>query len=117
MTKKKSSLPIDPVRFISRCLRERKLYWTYHVNMRSIARAIPRSQILDAAGNIDLVEQYPDDKYFPSYLMLAKAKAKRDAIHILFAVDVLGDNVRVVTAYRPDLDEWEPSLLARRRRS
>jgi hypothetical protein len=38
----------------------------------------------------------------------------RDAIHVLFAVDVPGDNVRVITAYRPSADEWNDDLKTRR---
>ena len=60
----------------------------------------------------DLVEAYPDDKYLPSYLILARHGA--DAFHVLFATDVEGDNVRVVTSYRPDPREWRPDLKARR---
>src|SRR6266571_5041501 len=39
-------------------------------------------------------------KYLPSYLLLARHG--EEAFHVLFAVDVEGDNVRVVTSYRPD---------------
>jgi hypothetical protein len=60
----------------------------------------------------ELVESYPDDKYLPSYLLLARPEG--DAIHILFAVDVVGDNVRVVTAYRPSPDEWIDEFKTRR---
>jgi hypothetical protein len=35
---------------------------------------------------------------------------------LLFAMDVEGDNARVVTAYRPDPDEWHDDLKTRRRR-
>jgi hypothetical protein len=87
--------------------------WTYHVNMRLAGRFIPREPILAAAVTYDLVEAYPDDKYLPSYLVLARHDD--DAFHVLFAVDVPGDNVRVVTAYRPDPGEWQPDLRARRR--
>jgi len=45
-----------------------------------------------------LVEAYPDDKYFPSYLILARHGS--DAFHVLFATDVEGDNVRVVTSMK-----------------
>ena len=74
--------------------------WTYHVNMRLAGRFIPREVILAAVDSYDLVEAYPDDKYLPSYLILARHGA--DAFHVLFATDVAGDNVRVVTSYRPD---------------
>ncbi|GIX48305.1 MAG: hypothetical protein KatS3mg131_2516 [Candidatus Tectimicrobiota bacterium] len=36
-----------------------------------------------------------------------------DAFHLLFAVDLEGDNVRVVTAYRPSLNEREEDRVLR----
>ena len=86
--------------------------WTYHVNMRLAGRFIPRELILGAVTSYDLVEAYPDDNYLPSYSILARHD--QDALHTLFAADVAGDNVRVVTAYRPDPGEWQPDLKARR---
>ncbi len=64
--------------------------------MRLAGRFIPRELILIAVASYELVEAYPDDKYLPSYLILARHDA--DAFHVLFAADVQGDNVRVVTA-------------------
>ena len=60
------------------------------------------------------VESYPEDKFLPSYLVLARHGT--EPFHVLFAVDVEGDNVRVVTAYRPDAREWEEDLKTRRSR-
>ena len=72
--------------------------------MRLAGRFIPREVILAAVDSYDLVEAYPDDKYLPSYLILARHGA--DVFHVLFAADAEGDNVRVVTSYRPDPREW-----------
>lgn len=80
--------------------------------MRLAGRFIPRELILAAVASYELVEAYPDDKYLPSYVILARHDG--DAFHVLFAADVQGDNVRVVTAYRPDPGEWQPDLKARR---
>ena len=108
-------LPGDPIRFIQDCIRSGRLLWTYHVNMRLAGRFIPRESIFLAVDTLEVVEAYPDDKYLPSYLLLGQAGA--DAFHALFAVDVEGDNVRVVTAYRPDAAEWQDDLKTRRTRS
>ena len=75
-------------------------------------RPVPREVILAAVATYDLLEAYPDDKYLPSYLVLARHGS--DAFHVLFAADAEGDNVRVVTSYRPDPLEWQPDLKARR---
>lgn len=101
--------PDDPIEFIRRCVRERKIYWTYHVNMRLAGRYLTRDEILDAVDSYEIVESYPEDKYLPSYLVLAASK-----FHVQFAADVKGENVRVVTAYRPDPKEWESDLKRRR---
>jgi hypothetical protein len=80
--------------------------------MRLVGRFIPRESIFAAVDTFEVVEAYPEDKYLPSYLLLGRAGP--DAFHVLFAVDVEGDNVRVVTAYRPDAAEWQDDLKTRR---
>ena len=106
------SLPTDALAFIQRCVRERKVYWTYHVNMRSAGRHISRDAILEATGTYEIIESYTEDKYLPSYLVWATSAG--GPFHALFAADVDGDNVRIVTAYRPNADEWESDLKSRK---
>ncbi len=105
-------LPDAPIRFIKDCIRRGRVLWTYHVNMRLAGRFIPRESILGAVETLELVEAYPDDKYLPSYLVLGGVGA--DVLHVLVAIDVKGDNVRIVTAYRPDPGEWQGDLRSRR---
>lgn len=73
--------------------------WTYNIGRRLETRAIGRSAIVAATETYEIVESYPDDKYLPSYLVLARHEG--EAFHILFGTDVSERNVRVVTAYRP----------------
>jgi hypothetical protein len=75
-------------------------------------RFVTRRAILDAVDSYELVESYPEDKYLPSYLLLARPAG--GAIHVLFAADLVGDNVRVGTAYRPSPDEWMDEFKTRR---
>jgi hypothetical protein len=106
--------PDNPLAFTQACVRERRILWTYHVNMRLQGRYIPRQVIFEAVDTYELVEAYPQDKYLPSYLILAQHSS--GAFHALFATDMAGDNVRVVTAYRPSADEWEADGKTRRTR-
>lgn len=105
-------LPVDPLTFIQQYVRSRRIVWTYHVNMRLQGRYIARGEVLAAVDSYEIIEPYPEDKYLPSYLVLAKHEGY--GFHVLFATDVEGDNVRVVTAYRPDPGEWNPDLRTRR---
>lgn len=105
-------LPEDPWAFIQDCVRRRRMLWTFHVNMRLEGKCIRRDAILDSVDAYEIVEQYPDDKYLPSYLILARYGD--DIFPVLFAADVEGDTVRIVTAYRPNPEEWHPDLKTRR---
>jgi hypothetical protein len=108
-------LPDDPVGFIQDCVRRGRIFWTYHVNIRLAGRFIPREVISSSVDTYELVEAYPGDKYLPSYLLFARHGS--EAFHVLFATDVEGGNVRVVTSYRPDPQEWHPDMKTRRQKS
>jgi hypothetical protein len=108
----KRKLPDDPLEFIRRCVRQGKVFWTYHVNMRLRGRFIHRQAILRSNESYEILEEYPKDKYLPSYLVYSEYQG--DIFHILFAVDLEGVNVRVVTAYRPNPEEWEEGFRTRR---
>lgn len=109
------SFPDDALSFIRDCVLGRRILWTYHVNIRLGQRFIARETIIQAADTYEIVETYPEDKYFPSYLLLGRAGD--DAFHVLFGADVAGQNVRIVTAYYPSPEEWEADLKTRRRSS
>ena len=105
-------IPNNPVTFIQDCVRGRRILWTYHVHLRVQGRVVARQTILDAVDSYEIVESYPDDRYLPSYLVLGQLAG--EVVHVLFATDVQGDNVRVITVYRPSPDEWEGDLKTRR---
>lgn len=71
MTTADRKLPADPLHFIRECVRNRRVLWTYHVNMRLKGRFIPREAVLNAVESYEVIEAYPGDKYLPSYLVLA----------------------------------------------
>lgn len=106
-----AKLPTDPLAFIQSCMRSRNVFWTYHVSMRMVSRNIRRDGLIAAVDQYEVIECYPEDKYLPSYLVLAQTG--HDVFHILFACDVDGGNVRVVTAYRPNPSEWDQDLRRR----
>lgn len=107
-----ATIPDSPLEFIRSCTVRRRILWTSHVSMRLQARGLPRSLILSSVDRYEIIESYPDDKYFPSYLVFTENLD--GVLHILFAVDTIQDNVRVITAYRPDPDDWREDFRRRR---
>ncbi|MBK9260426.1 MAG: DUF4258 domain-containing protein [Polyangiaceae bacterium] len=108
-------LPTEPLEFIQRCVRAGNIFWTHHVNMRFGVRRVTREMIHASADSYEIIEAYPDDKYLPSYLV--RGEHPEGTFHVLFAVDVGGDNVRVVTAYLPDTSKWDAGFRRRRQRT
>lgn len=106
-------IPDDPLAFIQRCIRDRKIFWTYHVQMRLKGRTLSREALLRAVGTFEIIESYPDDKYLRSYLALCRSDEGGAHLHI--ATDVPGDNVRIVTVCRPSTREWEQNFRTRRK--
>lgn len=114
MMAKECSVPENPLSFIQQCVHLKKIHWTYHVNMRMRGRFISREAIINSFKNFEIIEEYPDDKYLPSYLVCSHFQEK--TFHVLFAVDVENKNVRVVTAYYPSVEGWNDSFKKRRSR-
>lgn len=109
----KRTLPADPLEFIRSRVKERRVFWTYHVNMRLKDRAMSREAILESILDYEIIEAYTEDKYLPSYLVCSRHQ--NVVFHVLFAADVEGDNVRIITAYHPDPAHWDADLKTRRK--
>ena len=105
-------MPKEPLKFIKRCVVGGKLLWTYHVNMRMDNRHISRQTIIESVESYEIIEEYPDDKYLPSYLVYALHE--KAVVHILFGVDVYNENVRIITAYHPAKEQWNGDLKRRK---
>jgi len=62
-----------------------------------------------------LFESHRQRRWLTHWSYLVYAEFGGEVFHILFAVDVPAEHVRVVTAYRPDPEAWEVDQKTRRR--
>jgi hypothetical protein len=75
-----------------------------HALKRAVERNISDKEIAQAAESAELIEEYPDDKYSPSCLMLGFTKQHRPLhVQVSFADTPM---VRIITLYEPDPEEW-----------
>jgi hypothetical protein len=81
--------------------------------MRLKGRFISRQAILSSVDSYVVIEDYPEDKYLPSYLVYARYKDQ--VFHIQIATDFDNEIITIVTAYRPTPDKWEEDLKTRRK--
>jgi len=71
--------------------------------------------VLGAVDTFEVIEEHPADKYLPSYLARG-VDPKGRVFHLQAAVDVQGENIRMVTTYVPEPGEWDAGFRIRRRK-
>jgi hypothetical protein len=92
------------LREIRRQLADGQFEFSRHAFRRVIERNISEEEIRQAGAQAEIIEEYSDDKYSPSGLLLGFTTTGR-ALHfqVSFAES---DLTKIVTIYDPDPDEW-----------
>ncbi|GJL64309.1 MAG: hypothetical protein NPIRA04_29630 [Nitrospirales bacterium] len=75
-----------------------------HAFRRAIERNISDVEIRQAGQDAQRIEDYPDDKYAPSCLLLGFTQSRRP-LHIQVS-HVESDFLKIITLYEPDPEEW-----------
>lgn len=75
-----------------------------HAFKRAIERNISEQEIRAAGTNAIVIENYPNDKYSPSCLLLGFTMVNRP-LHLQVSL-AEGDFVKIITIYEPDQTEW-----------
>ena len=78
--------------------------FTRHAFKRAIERNISEKEIREIGENVEIIEDYPDDKYSPSSLLLGFTQCDR-ALHIQVS-RMESDTIKIITLYEPDDREW-----------
>ena len=86
--------------------RTETLMVTAHCIERMSKRGIELSEVKQAIMTGEVIEDYPDDYPYPSALVLG------NGLHVVAGV---GDGrLWLITAYRPDPEQWEVDLRTRK---
>jgi Domain of unknown function (DUF4258) len=78
--------------------------FTRHAFKRAIERNISDAEIQQAGTQAKVIEDYPEDKYAPSSLLLGFTTAGRP-LHIQ-ASRIESTMVKIITIYEPNPAEW-----------
>lgn len=89
-----------------------RIQWHQHAFERLLERAITRSEVIGAIINGEVIEVYLEDRPYPSCLILY---ATAEPLHVVAAADPDARVCHVITAYRPDLEHFEPDFKTRRK--
>jgi hypothetical protein len=78
--------------------------FTHHAFKRAVERNISDLEIIESGENVTIIEDYPDDKYSPSCLLLGLTVAGR-VLHLQVS-RMDSDLLKIVTLYEPNENEW-----------
>ena len=81
-----------------------KFDFSHHAFKRAVQRNIKDLEIREAGRDATIIEDYPDDKYSPSCLLLGFTKLKRP-LHIQVS-RANTEFLKIITVYEPNKNEW-----------
>ena len=86
--------------------------WQRHALERMLERGISRDIVKEVLLAGDIIEDYSDNKPYPSALFLGYFKG--EPFHVVTAFDSIRGYCFIVTAYKPDLEHFESDFKTRR---
>lgn len=82
----------------------RKIMIGEHSFRRMFEREILPDDVLDVVRNGEIIKEYPEDKPYPSFLILKFVNYR--PIHVVIAKNAVNYLCFVVTVYEPDPETW-----------
>jgi len=92
-------------------LKQGDFEFTRHAFKKSVERNIGEQEIRELADTIEIIEDYPDDKYSPSSLLLGFTHQER-LLHLQVS-RIPSDLLKIITLYEPDPREWINNKIRR----
>ena len=81
-----------------------------HAIQRMFERDIFEMDVEDTIKNGEIIEEYLDDKPYPSFLVLG---LQNKPLHVVFAKNDDANEIIIITAYHPDKEKWSEDYKQR----
>ncbi len=91
-----------------------ELFFSLHIIERMVERDIDKKALVDVLNNGETIEKYPNDKPFPSFLLLGFIG--KTPIHLVVAKDPVNMFCVIITAYFPSELIWSNDFKTRRKK-
>jgi len=90
------------------------LVFRVHAIQRMFQRRVSEEEVKQVVVAGETIETYPDDKPFPSRLMLGWIGSR--PVHVVVADNAVAQEAIIITVYQPEVEEWETGFKRRKRR-
>ena len=96
---------MDILNYIQKKVRNGQYEYSKHAVDQTIIRNISTKEVKEAMlSRIEMLEDYPEDYYGPSCLILGFTKTQRP-IHIVCSYPSRS-HIKLITVYEPDKSQW-----------
>lgn len=83
-----------------------------HAVKRIFERGISKICVSEIIRNGEIIESYPDDTPFPSYLIFGKCQDR--PFHVVIGLDMERKTIYVITVYEPLEEYWDNEYRTRK---
>jgi len=91
-----------------------RIIFKNHALVGMLERKIKSGEITNSLLNSVIIENYDDDRPFPSCLLLGYSDNR--PLHIVLSYDTINDIIYIITIYEPSHELWSDDLKKRRKK-
>lgn len=91
-----------------------RIEWQKHALEQMLERRISRETVKEVLKSGEIIEDYPDDRPYPSGLFLGWIEG--EPLHVVAAFDSLTGWGFIITAYKPEVEHFESDYKTRRQK-
>ncbi|MEK7264454.1 MAG: DUF4258 domain-containing protein [Bacteroidota bacterium] len=96
-----------------KAISSQNIEWRKHALQRMFERGISREDVKDILRNGEIIEEYFDDKPFPSMLIFKFINNR--PLHIVASLNESESQIFIITAYEPTVEKFESDFKTRRK--
>lgn len=89
------------------------IFFSNHAVKQMFQRNISVEEVKYVLQNGITINEYPDDRPYPSKLLFALKNEK--PLHIVYSENIIENTIIIITAYEPSLDIWENDFITRKK--
>ncbi|MDO8841784.1 DUF4258 domain-containing protein, partial [Methanocalculus sp.] len=81
-----------------------RLIFRVHALRQMFSRRISDSEVREVIACGRIIEEYPDDRPYPSYLIFGEVNGR--PLHVVGAYNIHEGEIIIITVYEPNPDQW-----------
>lgn len=98
---------------VTEYVKHNRIRWQKHALERMMERNIFRTDVKQILLDGEIIEEYPDDRPYPSGLFLGFINS--EPLHVVVAIDSTSHWCYIITAYKPDSKHFKEDFKTRRK--